>query len=289
MEPEKLQALISLLDDPDESVFNLVKKELLKEENLDVDELENVWETSLDELMQNRIENLIQQIQFRDTSRKIQSWSTKDKVDLFEGFFLISRYQYPEIKEKSIRNQLKKIASEVWLEINNRLTSIEKITVLNHIIFDVNKFTLNTNNIQLPQNSYLNQLLETRKGNAISLTILYALIARDLGFPIQIIDFPQNPLLAYIDREVAQKAMGDDYDSAVLFYINPANNGAIIGRKEIEYFMKKNETIDDSVLTTPCEDRKIIKLLIENLIESYGVVGQLEKVNDLSSIAGLLK
>ncbi|WP_372776570.1 transglutaminase-like domain-containing protein [Mangrovibacterium sp.] len=289
MEREKLQALISLLDDPDEAVFKLVEKELLKEEDLRTDELENVWETSLDELMQNRIENLIQQIQFRETSRKIQSWSTKESVDLFEGFFLLSKYQYPELKEKSIRSQLKKIASDVWLEINNRLTSIEKITVLNHILFDVNKFSLNANNLQLPQNCYLNQLLETRKGNAISLTILYALVARDLGFPIQIIDFPQNPLLAYIDQEVARKAMGDDYDSNVLFYINPANNGAIIGRKEIEYFMKKNETIDESVLTTPCEDRKIIKLLIKNLIESYELVGQNEKVNDLSFIAGLLE
>ena len=207
MDSEKLQAIIALLDDPDQAVFEMVEKELLKEDALKVDELEHIWETSLDELMQNRIENLIQQIQFRETSRKIKSWSKQESVDLFEGFFLISQYQYPELKLKTVRAQLKKISSDVWLEINNRLTSIEKVTVLNHILYDVNKFTINLSNLQSPQNCYLNQLLETKKGNPVSLAILYSLISRELGFPLQIIDFPKNPLLAYVDAEMAKKPM----------------------------------------------------------------------------------
>ncbi|WP_163712293.1 transglutaminase-like domain-containing protein [Mangrovibacterium lignilyticum] len=288
MDSEKLQALISLLDDPDQAVFEMVEKELLKEDALQVEELEHIWETSLDELMQNRIEDLIQQIQFRETSKKIKSWTNQEEVDLFEGFFLISQYQYPDLKLKNIQSQLKKISSDVWLEINNRLTSIEKITVLNHILYDVNKFAINHSNPTLPQNCYLNLLLETKKGNPVSLAILYTIIARDLGFPVQLIDFPQNPLVAYVDAELAKKTHGEDYDSPVLFYINPANNGAIIGRKEIEFFMKKNEKIDEMLFQTPCEDRKIIKLLLANLIEAYEAVGYKEKVNDLSSISDLL-
>ena len=288
MDSQKLQALISLLDDPDQAVFEMVEQELLKEDTLQVEQLEHVWETSLDELMQSRIEDLIQQIQFRETSSRIQNWSIQPEVDLFEGFFLISQYQYPDLKQKSIESQLKKISSDVWLEINNRLTSIEKITVLNHILYDVNKFAINHTNMLLPQNCYLNQLLETKKGNAISLAILYTIIARDLGFPVELIDFPNNPLLAYVDAELAKKTHGEDYDSPILFYINPANKGAIIGRKEIEYFMKKNEHVDDKVFQQPCEDRKAIKLLLQNLIEAYEAVGHREKVNDLSSIASML-
>jgi len=288
MDSDKLQALITLLDDPDQAVYEMVERELLQEKNLQVEELEHIWETSLDELIQIRIENLIQQIQFRETSTKIQDWANQKEVDLFEGFFLISQYQYPELKMKNIQSQLKKISSDVWLEINNRLTSIEKITVLNHILYDVNKFTINLSNLQSPQNCYLNQVLETKKGNPISLAIIYTLIARDLGFPVQLINFPKNPLLAYIDRETAKKAHGEDYNSSVLFYINPANRGAIIGRKEIEFFMKKNENADPNLFETPCEDKKIIKLLIESLISSYQSLGHQDKVDDLNAIAELL-
>jgi hypothetical protein len=288
MDSDKLQALITLLDDPDQSVYELVERELLKEKNLQVKELEQIWETSLDELIQTRIENLIQQIQFRETSAKIQNWANQKEVDLFEGFFLISQYQYPDIKLKTVQSQLKKISSDVWLEINNRLTSIEKITVLNHILYDVNKFTINLSNLQSPQNCYLNQVLDTKKGNPVSLAILYTLVARELGFPLQLINFPKNPLLAYIDNEAARKAHGEDYESPVLFYINPANRGAIIGRKEIEFFMKKNENADPDLFETPCEDKKIIKLLIENLIASYESLGHQDKMDDLNAIACLL-
>lgn len=288
MESEKLQALISLLDDPDQAVFEMVEQELLKEDSLQVDELEHIWETSLDELMQTRIENLIQQIQFRETSRRIKNWSKQEEVDLFEGFFLISQYQYPELKLKDVQAQLKKICSDVWLEINNRLTSIEKITVLNHILFDVNKFSINLSNLQLPQNGYLNQLLETKKGNPISLAILYMLVARELGFPVQFIDYPKNPLIAYIDPEMAKRAHGDDYNSSVLFYINPANKGAIVGRKEVEYLSRRDEHFNEEVFQTACEDRAIIKKLLESLIESYESLGYEDKVHDLSAIANLL-
>ena len=68
MDSDKLQALITLLDDPDQAVYEMVERELLREKNLQVEELEHIWETSLDELIQTRIENLIQQIQFRETS-----------------------------------------------------------------------------------------------------------------------------------------------------------------------------------------------------------------------------
>lgn len=288
MEPEKLQAIIALLDDPDQAVFEMVEKELLRDESLPVEELEHIWETTLDELIQNRIESLVQQIQFRNTRQKIRNWSTQNEVDLFDGFFLISQYQYPDIKVKEIQAQLKKISSDVWLEISNRLTSIEKITVLNHIVFDVNKFSVNLGNLQSPQNCYLNQLLESKKGNPVSLAILYLLIGRDLGFPVQFINFPKNPLIAYIDPEAAKHAHGDDYNSAVLFYVNPANKGAIVGRKEIEYLTQRNEGGSRETLLQNCNDRVIIKLLIENLIESYQSLGYHDKVDDLSAIVSLL-
>ena len=288
MNKEKLQALISLLDDPDQTVYEQVEKQLLQEDTLIIDQLEQAWETSLDQLAQSRIEKLVQQLQIKETSEKIKSWSQNKDIDLFEGFFLISQYQYPDLKAKYIRSKIQKISSDVWLEINNKLTSIEKITVLNHLFYDVNKFSVNVDNLQAPQNCYLNQLLETKKGNMVSIAILYALVARELGFPVQLIDFPRNPLLAYIDPDTARKAHGKDYNSPVLFYINPSNRGAIIGRKEIEFFLNKNEEINDERYFLPCEDRVIIKKLIESLIDAYDYEGNQDKVNDLSSIAELL-
>lgn len=285
MNEPRLDSLIALLDDPDDSVFNLVLEELRKEDVSIIDRLEHIWETSFDKLVQKRVELIIQQIQLKDTKEKIRKWATQDSLDLFEGIFLISRYQYPELKLKSVQVQLEKIRKDIWLEFKNSLTSIEKITILNHIFFNHYKFKINRDDIDSPQNGYINRILDTRKGNPISIAILYTLVARSLNLPVHYIDFENNPLVAYFDKDIAQ-LVNDEESNHILFYINPSNKGAIIGPKEVEYIQPSAEVHGNR--TERCPDKTIIKRLIEKLSKDYQQAGSLEKVNYLSEIAEIL-
>ena len=218
----KLDSLIALLDDPDESVFNLVQEEILKEDISIVDQLEHIWETSLDSLVQKRIEFIIQKIQLSDTKEKIKNWANQKTLDLFEGLFLISRQHYPELKLKPIQVQLDKIKKDVWLEFRNSLTSLEKITILNHIFFDHYKFEINLTNPDSPQNCYINRILDLRIGNPVSIAIIYTLIARSLDLPVHYVDFQNNPLVGYFDKDIALIVQGDEFKNSALFFINPS-------------------------------------------------------------------
>lgn len=282
----KLESLITLLDDPDESVFNLVLVEILKEDITIVDRLEHIWETSLEELVQERIEFIIQQIQFNDTKEKIKNWANQETLDLYEGIFLISRYQYPELKLKPIQAQLEKIRKDVWLEFRNSQTALEKITILNHIFYDHCKFKIDHDNPDSPQNCYINRILDTRKGNPISIAILYILTARSLGLPVHYIDFGNNPLVGYSDKDMAQLVNGEGNHSPILFYINISNKGAIIGPKELDYIQHTDDSAKHH--PEPCSDRIIIKRLVEKLTNDYQQTGSLEKVNYLKEIAEIL-
>jgi hypothetical protein len=288
MKETKLDALITLLDDPDQSVFNLVLDELLKEDVTVVEKLEHIWETSLDGLVQDRIEEIIQEIQLKDTKERIKQWAEQPTLDLFEGFFLISRYQYPEIKFKVIQAQMEKIRKDVWLEFRNSLTALEKISILNHIFFNHYKFDIDEFNPDNPQNSYLNRILETKKANPVSIAILYTLVARLLELPVQYIDFPKNPLVGYFDKEIVQMAYGEGVGHSILFFINPSNKGAIIGPKEVDYIRHASDKEHPQKLTDPCPDRIIIKRLIERLIIGYNDLAQQDKVITLKEIAAIL-
>ncbi|HLN73788.1 MAG TPA: transglutaminase-like domain-containing protein [Prolixibacteraceae bacterium] len=288
MKDTKLDALITLLDDPDKSVFNLVLDELLKEDVSVVEKLEHIWETSLDELVQDRIEEIIQEIQLKDTKDKIKQWAKQETLDLFEGFFLISRHQYPEIKFKIVQAQMEKIRKDVWIEFRNSLTALEKISILNHIFYNHYKFTIDEFNPDDPQNSYINRILETRKANPVSIAILYTLVARLLELPVHYIDFPKNPLVGYFDKEIVQLAYGGGIGHSILFFINPSNKGAIIGPKEVDYIRHSGEEGNPQKLTDPCPDRIIIKRLIERLIIGYNELSQQEKVNYLKEIITIL-
>lgn len=285
----KLNALIGLLDDPDSTVFEMVEKELLKETDEIIPVLEQKWENSLDGNCQERIENIIQHLQFKETYKLLRDWiSAEDENrDLLKGFLTIDRLQYPDINVLGIQAKLENIRKKIWLELNNSLTLLEKTTIVNHFLFNVNEFAINFKNVHSPQNCFLNQILDTRKGNPVSLAIFYTIMARQLDLPARFIDFPKNPLVGIVDAKLARKVHGQNTESDVLFYINPSNRGAITSIKEIEYHLRTNNFYPLRNYTEPKPDVLMIKLLIETLEQSYQSVNftdKKERIHELLSL-----
>ena len=277
MKRSRLKALINLLDDPDNLVFETVEKELLKANYTIIPVLEKQWENSFDETSQERIENLIQDLQFKKTRNLLKTWISSSENDLLEGFFTIDKFQYPDINQMGINQKIEKIKNSVWLELNDSLTLLEKTTILNHFLFNIQGFSINHNNIQSPQNCYLNQLLETKKGNPVSLSLFYTILARQLGLPAYFTDFPKNPLVAIVDSDLARKVHGKNSSSDVLFYINPSNKGSIASRKEVDYHLKKNNYFPPEKYAEPQPDKLFVKRLLESLHDSFQAIGFQEK------------
>ena len=287
MEKSKLDALINLLDDPDKTVFELVEKELLKENNDIIPMLEEKWETSFDTSYQERIENLIQGLQFKETYNKLKAWVNADRRDLFYGFWIVDQFQYPDLNMLNIQLKVENIRKKIWLELNNSLTLLEKTTILNHFLFNINGFSINHSNKNSSQNCFLSQMLDSKKGNPVSLGILYTIIARQLELPAYFIDFPKNPLIAIVEPELAKKVHGESFGSDVLFYINPSHKGAITSIKEIEYHLRKHDFRPLFDYTEPKSDIIFIQRLLESLEESYHQLGMTEKEEQIQQLLQL--
>ena len=284
MEKSKLNALINLLDDPDNSIFELVEKELLKEDYKIIPMLEERWETSFDTSYQERIENLIQGLQFKETYNKLKNWIHSEKRDLFYGFWVVDQFQYPDLNMLNIQLKIENIRKKIWLELNNSLTLLEETTILNHFLFNIQGFTLNFSNKYSSQNCFLSQLLDSKKGNPVSLSILYTIIARQLELPAYFIDFPKNPLVAIVEPELAKKVHGDSFNSDVLFYINPSHKGSVTSIKEIEYHLRTNDFRPIDNYTEPKSDILFIQRLLESLKESYKSLGMFEKEEQIQKL-----
>ncbi len=289
MDKSKLDALINLLDDPDKTVFDIVEKELLKENNEIIPVLEEKWESSFDENCQERIENLIQSLHFKETYHRLKLWlnTNSNERDLFTGFWIVDQFQYPDLNLLNIQLKIEKIRKKIWLELNNSLTLLEKTTILNHFLFNIFDFSINHSNIKSSQNCFLNQMLDSKKGNSISMSIFYTIIARQLELPVYFIDFPKNPLIAIVEPELARKVHGASFDSDVLFYINPTHKGAITSIKEIEYHLTKNEYKPIHHFTEPKSDILFIQRLLESLEESFQSQGMISKEEQIQELLTL--
>jgi len=279
---KSLRAMILLLEDPDEHVFTEIRGQLLSMGNEVIPALENIWESTFNNTLQSRIEDIIQKIQFNATSEELKLWAATGGIDLLQGTILIARYQYPDLDEEHIRNQIELIRKDVWLELNPNLTAFEKVRVINHILFDVYHFTGNTSNYHAPQNSYINNVLESHRGNPLLLSILYSCIAQGLNIPIYGVNLPEHFILAYRDEFMIRDS--DEEEEPILFYINPFSKGAVFSRREIDTFLKQLKLEPNRIFYESCSNVEIIKRQIRNLITAYEKLGYPDKVVDLKEL-----
>lgn len=145
MKKKELSALISLLDDPDEAIYNEVCSKLLSMgPKMVIPDLEAAWEHCFDTLIQNRIENIIHKIQFDLIAKELKRWSAPENQNLLDGVLLIARYQYPDLDFSKVEKQIELIKHDVWLELNENLTALEKVksSITFYLMYTISAETL---------------------------------------------------------------------------------------------------------------------------------------------------
>jgi len=280
---KEISALVKLLDDPDPEIFEHIEKRLLEYGEEVVHFLENAWEQSLDTILQERIENVVHKIQFNSVKEDLNLWYQSGAFDLLQGALVINRYQYPDLNEEKIKLQMEEIKRKIWIGLQYEMSSIEKIKLINHVFYNVYGFSGNTKNHHDPQNSYINQVLDSKKGNQISLAIIYSTIAQKLDIPVYGVNLPQHFILGYIDES---KREGQEF--GVLFYINAFNKGAIFGKHDVDQFLRQLGLDPMPGFYAPCSNVEIIRRIIRNLISSYENLGSLDKVKELNELQDIL-
>lgn len=283
-------ALITLLDDPDENIYVQVKERFVSLGPPAIPHLETAWENSFDAIMQKRIETIIHTIQFELLQKALKDWSVDENDDLLKGVLLLARYQYPDLDENKVRKSLHQIKQDVWLELHEDLTALEKVKIINHILFEVHQFSGNITNYHAPQNSFINNVLESKKGNPLMLSVVYMLVCKELNIPVYGINLPQHFVLAYINDyanliDVNNKTLSNN----LLFYINPFSKGLMFNQSDIDQFLKQLKLEPEPRYYLPCSNTDILKRCINNLIYSYEKLGYMEKVKELKLLEQQVK
>jgi regulator of sirC expression with transglutaminase-like and TPR domain len=279
----EVNSLIRLLDDPDPEIYTHVHDKLLSYGPEAVTYLESAFEQAFDAIQQDRIAGLVHEIQFGVVKNDLKLWYQSGAFDLLQGILIINRYQYPDLDEQKIINQLESIKRDIWIQMMNEASPVEQVKLINHVFYHMYGFSGNTTNHQDPQNSYLSQVMESKKGNQITLAIIYSIIAQKLDIPVYGVNLPQHFILAYVDQ-----SQESEFESGILFYINAFNKGFIFGRRDVDMFLKQLNLNFDKQFYEPCSNAEIIKRVLRNLISSYEHLGSAEKVDELNDLLAIL-
>lgn len=285
---KSILALVQLIDDPDEQIFEHVRDRLMEHGSQAIPFLESSWENDDYGLVfQSRIETLIHDIQFNVIKDELKAWIESPEKDLLEGSIIISRYQYPNIEERRIHDKIQAIRKDIWLEINEGQTALEKVRIFNHVFYGKYGFVGNSKDYHSPQNSYIYKVLEMRKGNPLSLSILYSIIAQSLDMPVYGVNLPNHFVLTYLDENNTFAMMNQENKHGNLFYINAFSKGGIFDKSEIDEFLKRLNKPLHREYYEPCSNSAIITRMLTNLIASFQQSGSSEKVRELIELRDL--
>ncbi|MEI9918632.1 MAG: transglutaminase-like domain-containing protein [Bacteroidota bacterium] len=268
MEERELKALVSLLDDDDKQVVTHVEEKILSLGTTIIPHLEKEWETTFNPTVQKRIEELVHTLQYDLLKERIRSWYKSPEQDLLTGMWIIATYQYPEIEMDKLKQDLEQIYYETWLEFKPDQYPFDQVKVINGVLFNKLKFGANTKNFHSPGNSMINVVLETHKGNPITLCIIYMLVAQKLKLPVYGVNLPNLFILTYKDQNHT-------------FYINAFNKGLIFSKQDIENYIHELHLVPQPSFFEPCNNADIIRRALRNLIMSFEKMGEHAKAEEV--------
>lgn len=282
---KELEALISLVDEPSEEMFGTIKGKILDYGMEALPLLEAVEIHHPEDRLNQRLSMLIQDIRFKDIFQALYHWSEDKHSDLHQAAFIISRIRQPELEESAFLKLLDKLIQDVWLEINDNLTPLEKVKVVNHVFFDVYGFRGMGLTNDVLDGFFLSELLREHEGNSLSISMLYVIVAQRLKIPIYGVNLPQHFILAYMDDKMDLRNPGTYMENDVIFYLNAMNKGAVFTQNEVRLYLKQMKLEPQTSYYMPCDSRTIIRRLITEMSSAYELASRKDEAN---LIAGLL-
>ncbi len=268
MEEKELKALVSLLDDDDQQIISHVEGKILSIGKTIIPFLEREWESNLNPSVQSRIEELIRSLQYDLLRERLRNWYESKDHDLLTGMWILATYQYPEIELEKLKQELEQIYYETWLEFRPDLFAFDQIKIINSVLFNKLKFGANTKNFHSPGNSMINVVLESRKGNPITLCVIYLLVAQKLKLPVHGVNLPNLFILTYKDTNHQ-------------FYINAFNRGLIFSKQDIENYINELHLVPQPSFFEACSSLDIIRRALRNLVMSFEKMGEHAKANEV--------
>ena len=285
---KEITALLRLIDDPDSEVYDTVAGKLLDYGKDIIPNLEQLWEVTADQEVQERIELLIHRVHFQDLQHDFMEWAQSSHPELFRGAILVAKYQFPDLNVPALLTQFDKIRRNIWLELNGYLTPLEQVNVFNSILYNYYKLQGHELTDRDPKYFFINQVLESKQGNAYSIGILFLSLCELLDIPIFAVDVPRQFVFAYIDTLHQFFNTDSEGIQQIQFYIDPVN-GMVYTQKDVDTYLKKINAGERELYFSPLLTKNIIVKMLEELSLCYMYRKDEYKADEIQQLINILE
>jgi regulator of sirC expression with transglutaminase-like and TPR domain len=194
-----------------------------------------------------------------DVRDQFSQMAARDPIPLARGALLIAKEEYPGLDVDGYLARIADLAREGAPRVNAGADTIEKVHLLSDFLFAQKGFDGNRDQFADPRNSFLNEVLERRRGIPITLAVVYIEVGRQLGLNLFGVGFPAHFLVKAVDER------GE-------LIIDPFNGGMILGLDEIRARLNKiyGQPVDlNPAMLKAVGAREILTRMLRNLKNIY--------------------
>lgn len=284
---KEINALFTLIDDPDEEVYYTVSEKIVAYGKAIIPNLEHLWETTLNDTIQERISMIIHRLHYCDLKADIIEWRDSAYHDLLFGALLVAKFQYPDLQTTPVLQDIEKLRKNVWLELNNFLTPLEQANVLSSILYKYFRLKGVEIDYTCPDDFCIQKVLAAKKGNAITNGIIYQVMCEQLDINARIINIPKQCIIAFFQSDYDPASNIGNPQEFIQFYID-STTGQAFSHKDIESYFTKIGQAPKASFFKPISHKQIIQLLIKETSKCFeGALTDYKKA-ELIALAELL-
>lgn len=132
--------------------------------------------------------------------------------------------EYPELNISKYIEKINEIGNSLKIKIGQVKNPTYHISMLNEYLFDELGFDGAEEDYYDPGNSFLNVVLDKKTGIPITLSIIYAEVAKSIGLDLQIIGFPGHVIVKYKEKII----------------LDPFYSGRLLTIEDLEEILTRN-------------------------------------------------
>ncbi len=281
MTTAEIKALLSLLDDSDPEVAAHVHQRVAALGETVIPVAEALWEAATDADEQHRLEELVHRLQFEGVQSRLVAWQESGATDLLAGMWLVNQYQYPAADQVALYRALDALYYEAWVMMRPDMHPFDQVKALNHVLFRQAGFAANTQNFHSPANSMLSRVMESRRGNPLTLCTVYLLLAHRLEMPVYGVNLPNLFILTWKPPQGAGSGQGQ-------FYINAYNRGLLLTRDDVANYVQQLGLPEADIYFEPCTPLDIVRRALRNLALAYDKLREPRKAAEINLLLDVL-
>lgn len=287
LETREISALFTLIDDPDEEIFSTVGNRIMDFGTGIIPHLENLWEHTINEEIQERIETLIHRLHFTELKTDFEQWRDGAYNDLLFGALMVAKFQYPDLESAPVLLEIEKMRRNIWLELNTFLTPLEKANVISSILYNFYKLKGQEVSYTNADDFFLHKVLQSKKGNAISNGILYLILCELLHISARAINIPRQFIIAFYQSDVDLAHSSEPAKDRISFFVD-ATTGQPFTHKDLHSYFKRISIPPVDYYFKPLSHKRIIQLLLEEVSKCFDTTSLCYKQSELRQLASLI-